>query len=148
MGKKVILIEDDPLLHSLLADKMAQLREKGVEVLPVMRAEEGLEEAKKTHPDLILLDLILPTMNGFDFLERLRKEPGLEKTPVVVLSNLSADADKERARSLGVIAYMVKADFSLSEISAAIESILKGERPTVQANGMGADAEASRIVFL
>lgn len=129
MGKKVLIIEDDPLLHTLLADKMIQLREKGVEVAPVMRAEEGLEEAKRLHPDLVLLDLILPSMNGFDFLEALRKAPGLEKTPVVILSNLSADSDKVRAKSLGAVAYMVKADFSLSEISAVVEDLLLGKKP-------------------
>lgn len=122
---------------------MKQLRDKGVEVLPVMRAEEGLEEAKKAKPDLILLDVILPTMNGFEFLEKLRKEPGLDKTPVVILSNLSDDSDKERARSLGVLAYLVKADFSLSEISTAIEAILNGKEisapksPTMEAKKTG-----------
>lgn len=149
-GKKVIVIEDDPLLHTLLADKMKQLRDKGVEVMPVMRAEEGLEEAKKSHPDLILLDLILPTMNGFEFLEHLRKEPGLEKTPVVILSNLSDESDKERARSLGVTAYLVKADFSLSEISTAVEDILSG-KPLPQAQSKPVDVQktpSGYVVYL
>ncbi len=126
-GKSVLIIEDDPLLHSLLADKMKQLRDKGVKVFPTMSAEEGLKQAQESKPDLIMLDLVLPTMDGFDFLQHLRALPGLEKTPVVVLSNLSADSDKERARSLGVIAYMVKADFSLSEISTAVEELLQGK---------------------
>ncbi len=125
-GKKVIIIEDDPLLHNLLADKMKQLRDKGVEVHPVMNAEEGLQTAGSINPDLILLDLVLPNMTGFEFLEQLRKQPGQEKTPVVILSNLSADSDRERAKQLGVIAYFVKADFSLSEISGAVEEILLG----------------------
>ncbi|OGG65411.1 hypothetical protein A3D71_04635 [Candidatus Kaiserbacteria bacterium RIFCSPHIGHO2_02_FULL_55_20] len=127
-GKSILIIEDDPLLHSLLADKMKQLRDKGVKVFPTMSAEEGLKQAQESKPDLIMLDLVLPTMDGFEFLQRLRAIPGFEKTPVVVLSNLSADTDKERARSLGVIAYMVKADFSLSEISAAVEQILQGKQ--------------------
>jgi DNA-binding response OmpR family regulator len=122
----VMVIEDDPLLHTLLADKMKELREKGVEVYPVMNAEEGLQTAEKEKPDLILLDLVLPNMTGFEFLELLRKKPGLEQTPVVILSNLSADSDKERAKSLGAIAYFVKANFSLSEISAAVEELLLG----------------------
>lgn len=125
-GKKILIIEDDPLLHNLLSDKMKQLRDKGVEVFPTMNAEEGLKQAQESKPDLIMLDLVLPTMNGFEFLEKLRKEPGLEKTPVIILSNLSGDSDKERAKALGVIAYLVKADFSLSEISGAVEEILQG----------------------
>src|SRR3990167_1774050 len=119
-GKKILIIEDDPLLHNLLADKMKQLRDKGVEVFPTMSAEEGLKQAQSSKPDLIMLDLVLPTMNGFEVLQRLRAIPGFEKTPVVVLSNLSADTDKERARSLGVIAYMVKADFSFEKSALTI----------------------------
>ncbi len=125
-GKKVIIIEDDPLLHSLLADKMKQLREKSVEVFPTMSAEEGLKLAKSMNPDLILLDLVLPTMTGFEFLEQLRLEPGQEKTPVLILSNLSAETDRERAKKLGAIAYFVKAEFTLSEISHIVEEILRG----------------------
>ena len=128
VGKKVIMVEDDPLLHNLLADKMGQLHDKGLEVIPVMNGEEGLAKAREVKPDLIMLDLVLPGMSGFEFLEKLRAEPGLEKTHVVVLSNLSDDSDKERAKKLGVIAYLVKADFSLSEISSAIEEILEGKK--------------------
>ncbi len=125
-GKKVLIIEDDPLLHNLLADKMTQLREKGVEVYPVMNAEEGLQTAKTVNPDLILLDLVLPQMTGFEFLELLRNEAGFEKTPVVIISNLSAHTDRERAKRLGVIAYFVKAELSLSEIIVAVEELLIG----------------------
>ncbi len=125
-GKKVILIEDDPLLHSLLSDKLTQLHKKGVEVFPTMSAEEGLRLAKETMPHLILLDLMLPSMTGFEFLEQLRQVPGQEKTPVVILSNLSAQFDRERAKKLGVIAYFVKAEFSVSEISGIVEEILRG----------------------
>src|SRR3989344_3173238 len=133
-GKKILIVEDDPLLHNLLSDKMAQLREKGIEVYPTMNAEEGLAKAKEVQPDLIMLDIVLPGMTGFEFLEHLRKEVGLEKTPVVVLSNLSDDSDKERARGLGVVAYLVKADFSLSEISSAIEELLEGKALTAHEN--------------
>jgi len=150
-GKKVLIIEDDPLLHNLLADKMKQLREKGVEVHSVMSAEEGLQTAKSVLPDLILLDLVLPNMTGFEFLESMRKEPGLEKTPVVILSNLSADSDKERARMLGVIAYFVKADFSLSEISGAVEEMLLGHAvptPKDAVPGIQRTEDGSYMVYL
>ncbi|KKW40328.1 hypothetical protein A3I46_00245 [Candidatus Kaiserbacteria bacterium RIFCSPLOWO2_02_FULL_54_13] len=129
-GKKILIIEDDRLLHNLLADKMMQLREKGIEVYPTMNAEEGMAKAVEVHPDLILLDIVLPGMTGFEFLERLRKEAGLEKTPVIILSNLNADTDKERARSLGALAYLVKANLSLSEISKTVESVLHGQQIT------------------
>lgn len=129
-GKKVIIVEDDPLLHNLLTDKLSQLREKGLEIYPVMNAEEGLSKAREVKPDLVMLDLVLPGMSGFEFLEKLRAEEGLAKTRVVILSNLSDDSDKERAKQLGVTAYLVKADFSLSEISNAIEELLEGKQVT------------------
>lgn len=150
-GKKVIIIEDDPLLHNLLADKMKVLRDKGVEVHPVMNAEEGLTTAKEVKPDLILLDLVLPNMTGFEFLENLRKEPGCEKIPVVILSNLSADSDKERAKSLGVVAYFVKANFSLSEISGAVEELLLGHAvpaPKDSTPGIQKTASGGYMVYL
>lgn len=151
MGKKVLIIEDDPLLHNLLADKMTQLRDKGVEVHPVMNAEEGLKTAEAVHPDLILLDLVLPNMTGFEFLEQLRGKPGHEKTPVVILSNLSADSDRERAKQFGVIAYFVKADFSLSEISGAVEELLLGHAapaPKDQVPGITKTEGGGYMVYL
>lgn len=120
------MVEDDPLLHSLLADKLTELREKGVEVTAVMNGKEALEKSKEIKPNLILLDLVIPEMNGFEFLEALRAEPDLKDTRVVILSNLSSDEDKERARLLGVIAYIVKADFSPSKISEVVEEVLQG----------------------
>jgi|SRR3989344_8125597 len=144
-GKKVFIIEDDPLLQHLLTDKLSQLREKGLEVHAINNGEEGLVKAKKSPPDLIMLDLLLPGMSGFEFLEQLRTDPAFTKTPVVILSNLSADPDKARAKSLGVIGYLVKANFSLKEISGAVEKILLGgvaitdtaETPNIEKTSQG-----------
>ena len=126
-GKKVLIIEDDPLLHTLLTDKLAQLRTEGLEMYPTMSGEEGLAKAREVKPDIILLDLVLPGMTGFELLEKLRADPSIAHTPVAILSNLSDDSDKEKAKSLGVVAYLVKANFSLSEISTAIRQILQGK---------------------
>src|SRR3989344_3197855 len=119
-GKKVLSVEDDVLWRRLLFDRLARRREKGIEVLPTANAEEGLEKARAEKPDIVLLDLVLPGVNGFDFLERLRKDDELKGTTVAILSNLSDESDKARARSLGAVAYFVKADFSLGEISDAV----------------------------
>jgi len=127
-GKKVLIVEDDVLLRRLLFDRLARLREKGIEVLPTANAEEGLEKARAEKPDIVLLDLVLPGVNGFDFLERLRKDDELKGTTVAILSNLSDESDKARARSLGAVAYFVKADFSLGEISDAVEELLGNRR--------------------
>lgn len=128
--KKVLIIEDDPLLNGLLLDKFSQLHKKGLEVYLAINAEEGLLKMRELKPDLIMLDLVLPGMTGFEFLERLRREENLTKIPVVILSNLSDVSDKERAKGLGVVAYLVKANLSLSEIVSAIEEVLEGRAIT------------------
>src|SRR3990167_6019723 len=129
-GKKVLIIEDDPLLNTLLMDKLSQLREKGLEVYLATNGEEGVAKARELKPNLIMLDLVLPGMTGFDFLELMLKDEGIAKTPTVILSNLSDDSDKEHAKRLGVVAYFVKADFSLSEITKAIEEVLEHREVT------------------
>jgi len=138
-GKNLFLVEDDPLLQRLLTDKLLELKGKGLKVHAISTGEDALAIAKQTKPDLVLLDIVLPGMSGFEFLEQFRKEPASAKTPVVVLSNLNADTDKERAKSLGVIAYLVKANFSLKEISGEVEKLLLG------GDTMSASAEAPDI---
>ena len=126
-GKKVLIVEDDPLLHSLLADKMTELQAEGIEGYMTLNADEAFQKAKDVKPDLIMLDLLLPGITGFEFLERLRNQAGLEKTPVVILSNLSSDSDKERAKKLGVVGYLVKANYTLTEIVDAMKAVLSGK---------------------
>ena len=126
-GKKILVIEDDAFLRPLLVRKMGGLEERGVKIDSAVDGEDGLKKTREMHPDLIMLDLLLPKMNGFEFLEKIRGESGLEKTPVMILSNLSDDADRERARLLGVSAYLVKADFSIKDISAGLEAFLRGK---------------------
>ncbi len=134
-GKRVLIVEDDSLLHGLLVKNLTALETKGVVIDAAVDGNDALKKAQDAHPDLIILDLVLPTMSGFEFLEKARQEKGLEKTPVLLLTNLNTDADRERARSLGVLAYLVKADFSLSEISSTVEDFLLGKKahiPTAQ----------------
>ncbi|MDP3646436.1 MAG: response regulator [bacterium] len=119
-GKKVLIVEDDTFLHGLIANKMTELLEQGIEVFPVLDAKEALKTAHEVHPDLLLLDIALPDKNGFTFLEELRKEDAFKTMPVIVLSNLDSDEDHTRAKELGVTSYLVKADFPLSEISKEI----------------------------
>lgn len=125
-GKKILMIEDDPFLYSLLTGKTEELRAEGIEVQISMTAEDGLAKARTLKPDLITLDLVLSGMSGFEFLEQIRKEAGIEQTPVVILSNLSTAADKERAKNLGVVGYMVKANNSLDDIVNSIKNVLRG----------------------
>ena len=124
-GKKILIVEDDAFLHNLLADKLEQLRKNGIEVYPTFSGKEALEKAKEVHPDVVLLDVVLPGMNGFEVLEALRKDPELKNVSVIILSNLNQDKDKQRAKELGVTDYMVKANFMLEELVERIVTILE-----------------------
>jgi len=124
-GKKILIVEDDAFLHNLLADKLEQLRKNGIEVYPTFSGKEALEKAKEVHPDIVLLDVVLPGMNGFEVLEALRKDPDLKNVSVIILSNLNQDKDKQRAKELGVTDYMVKANFMLEELVERIVTILE-----------------------
>lgn len=124
-GKKVLILEDDSFLHTLLANKMADLRKQGAEIFSALNAHDALRWMQASTPDVILLDLIMPEMNGFDFLESIRADDRFKKTQVVVLSNLNQDSDKKRARDLGVDHYYVKADFSLDDVMKVIVMLLK-----------------------
>lgn len=130
-GKRLLIVEDDTFLHTLLANKLTQLREKGVEVDPVLNAEEALKSVGEYVPDLIILDVVLPGMTGLEFLAKIRTQDNLKKVPVIILSNIGGDDEKARAKELGVAAYLVKADFSLEKISDGIEGILTGKQQTL-----------------
>ncbi len=121
--KKILFVEDDPLLQNLLVKKMSQFHDIGLKMISAFNAEKAFEIVHKEKPDLILLDLILPGMSGFEFLAALRKDPASGAIPVVVLSNLNEDEDKTRVEALGIKKYFVKANFSLERIAKEIAGI-------------------------
>ena len=123
-GKKVLIVEDDTFLHTLLADKLAHLREQGVEIFTALNAEEALKIARESTPDLMMLDVAMPGKNGFEVIEELREDERFKKTPIIILSNISQESDEKRAQDLGVDAYLVKADFSLDEITNEITKLI------------------------
>lgn len=117
----VLIIEDDKFLRELLAQK---LKKEGFPVMEAFNGEEGLEKLKSEKTDIIVLDLILPGMDGFTFLEEMRKDPKIKSIPVLVLSNLGAPEDIERAKALGARDYLVKAQVVPIEIVERIKSTL------------------------
>ena len=120
--KKILFIEDEPTLQKTV-DKF--LENSGYEIKGAMDGELGIKMAKKFQPDIILLDLILPKMNGFEVLEELQKDEATKNIPVIVLTNLEGSVDVEKAISLGAKTYLVKANYELSEIVKKIEEVLK-----------------------
>lgn len=123
---KILIIEDDRFLRDLVVGK---LKKEGFETLEAIDGKEGLEKLAKEHPMLILLDLILPEVDGFEFLKRAREGAESAMPPVIVLSNLGTKEDVERADALGACAFLVKANFTPDEIIAKVRSVLHEAYP-------------------
>jgi len=119
--KTILIIEDDKFLRDLIAQKL--LRE-GFGIAEAVDGEKGLKKVKEVKPDLILLDLILPGMDGFEVLAKIKEEPVLAEIPVIILSNLGQKDDIERGLKLGAIDYLIKAHFTPGEIIEKIKKAL------------------------
>jgi len=102
--KTILLVEDDEFIRSLLGDKF---RSVGYDVKEAKDGKEGLEKAKEK-PDIILLDLLMPVMDGFEMLQQVKGIKELASVPVIVLSNVDQKADVDRAMSLGANDYLIK----------------------------------------
>lgn len=118
-AKKTILLADDE--QFIVIAYKDGLERAGYTVVVAHDGEEALEQARATKPDLLLLDLIMPKMNGFEVLKAAKADPELTNIPVLVLSNLSQSNDELEARTLGAIDFIIKADISLKDLLARIE---------------------------
>lgn len=110
---KILLAEDDKYICRAYKDG---LERAGFQVLVASDGVEAMQKVRSEKPDLILLDLIMPVKNGFEMLEELKKDPAFKRIPVIILSNLGQDSDREKGKSLGAVDYLVKSDFSMKEV--------------------------------
>ncbi len=113
IGTKVLLVEDDVFMAELLAGELSRA---GLNVTIGKTGKEGVESFLATAPDIVLLDLLLPDMHGFEVLQKIRQDPSRGNTKVVILSNLSEGRDVDEARRLGATDYLVKVNYSIPEI--------------------------------
>jgi len=120
--KKLLWIEDDKLIGTILAKK---LMSSGFDLVHVKDGEEAFNSLTLRIPDVIVVDLILPGMNGFEILEKIKSNDNLKNIPCMVLSNLSKVSDIDRAKSLGVQKYLVKASTSLDQVIVEIKELCK-----------------------
>lgn len=121
----VLVVEDEAFLSKILAERLTDEGFKTVDVAG--NGEEALQKVATDVPDIILLDMILPKMNGFQVLERLQADEKTSKVPVLVLSNLGQDNDIEQAKKLGAVDYIVKSNFSMQKVINAIYDIFEGD---------------------
>jgi len=120
--KSILLIEDDPFLVDLYNTK---LKEENFEVEIAVSGREGLRKFKEKKPDLILLDIVLPDLDGWEVLEEIKKLNKLNDLKIVVLSNLTERGDVKRAQELGAAKYLIKSHFTPTEVVQEIKKILE-----------------------
>jgi DNA-binding response OmpR family regulator len=121
---KILLVEDDPFLLSMYTTKFEL---EGFEVVTAEDGEKGLKLAAKENAGIILLDILLPKMDGFEVLKELKKNQATKDIPVILLTNLSQRDDVEQGLSMGAADYLIKAHFMPSEVVEKIKKIL-GEK--------------------
>jgi DNA-binding response OmpR family regulator len=121
MGKKIVLADDEQFISIAYSDGLSRA---GYEVVVAHDGEEALEKIRAEHPDLILLDLMMPKVNGFDVLKAVKMDAQLQNIPVIILSNLSQQTDAEEVRRLGAVDFIVKSDISLEQLIERIQSRL------------------------
>lgn len=121
---KILLVEDDSFLASVYATKFEL---EGFTVLHAPDGEAGLKIAEKSMPNIVLLDILMPKMDGFETLHRLKMDPKLVNIPVIMLTNLGQKEDVERCLKEGAVDYLIKAHFVPGEAVKKVRKILNLE---------------------
>jgi DNA-binding response OmpR family regulator len=122
--KKIMIVEDDVFVMDIYQTKLAQ---EGFEVLSATNGMEGLKKLKAMTelPDLMLLDILMPYMDGLEMLAEVKKEEKLKNIPIILLTNLSQKNDIDRGMGLGANDYLIKSHFTPSEVVEKIQANLK-----------------------
>jgi len=119
MPKKILLVEDEEIIIDLLQRKLTK---EGYEISVARDGEEGLEKMREIEPDLILLDVVMPKMGGFEVMEEMNKDEELKKIPVIVISNSGQPVEIDRAIKLGAKDWLIKTEFDPQEV---IDKVIK-----------------------
>ena len=120
--KKIVLIEDDTFISQMYSLKF---RQTNYTFLVARDGSEGLELIKKEKPDLVLLDIILPEIDGFEILRQIKANPELQSIPVVLLTNLGQQENIQKGMAMGAKDYIIKAHYTPQEVVAKVETFLK-----------------------
>lgn len=121
--KKIVIVEDDRFLRRVYEEKFKKIAD--YEIFVAADGASAVTMIKKEHPDLVLLDLVLPEMDGFTVLENVKKDPATADVPVIILSNLGQEDDIVRGRELGALDYLIKSDISIQAIEDKVRNILQ-----------------------
>jgi len=120
--KSILLVEDDPFVIDIYTKK---LKMAGFSVRTARDGEEALRKLKEKKPDLLILDIVLPNIDGWELLGKIKGNEGLKDLKVVVLSNLSEKIDVEKGLEFGIVGYFIKAYYTPTQVVKEIKKILK-----------------------
>lgn len=136
-AKRILLIEDEPTISSLI---IRALKKEGYEVVSAEDGEAGIAAIYAEEYDLILLDIMLPVLNGFDILEQLDTDQKIADVAVIVISNSGEPIEVDRLLKLGVQDFLVKANFSPDEVVEKVNAALRNERPHESTDSTASEA--------
>jgi len=117
--KKILIVEDEDVIADLIQKKLSK---EGYEVSRAKDGVEGLEKMKEIKPDLILLDVVMPKMGGFEMMEKMNKTPKLKRISVVIISNSGQPLELDRAKKLGAKDWLIKTEFDPQEV---VDKVIK-----------------------
>jgi two-component system alkaline phosphatase synthesis response regulator PhoP len=119
MPKKILIVEDEEILLDLLRKKLIN---QGYSVVVARDGEEGLRIMREEKPDLVLLDIIMPKLGGFEVMEEMQKDNKLKNIPIIIVSNSGQPVEIEKARELGAKDWLIKTEFDPQEV---VEKVIK-----------------------
>jgi two-component system alkaline phosphatase synthesis response regulator PhoP len=123
MSKKILIVDDEPHIRMLLEQTLEELEDYGVEFFSADNGEAALALIQEERPDLVLLDVMMPKMNGFDVCRTVKRELGAEGVYIVILTAKGQEYDKEKGREVGADRYVTK-PFNPDEIMACATEVL------------------------
>lgn len=122
MAKNILIVEDDDFFRELIAKRLSS---EGFDIFEAIDGEQGMEKINQEHPDLIILDILLPGIDGFELLSKIKEDPSVSSIPVVILSNLGQKDEVDKGMRLGATDYLIKAQVTSDEIANKVKSVLK-----------------------
>lgn len=120
-GKVILLVDDDLTLREMYDER---LKSEGFEIVQASNGEEAIAKAHELKPNVILLDVMMPKINGFDVLKQLKEDPDTKEIPVIILTALIQDVDKAQGKKLGAAEYIVKSETMPGDVIAKIKSVM------------------------
>ena len=122
MDKKILIIEDEEILLDLLREK---LRALGFKVFTASDGEAGFAAIREIKPDLVLLDIVMPKMGGFEVMEEMQKDPSIKDIPVIIISNSGQPVELDKAKQLGAKDWLIKTEFDPQEVINKVFNVLE-----------------------